>query len=215
MPGTVPHLCRQRWMLAAIALACLAGPTAGAFAQEPDPAPLWNAFPLNPSTSTGATTPEHPTGAPLRAPQASRTRPSAAAGDSDGGAPPLVAAIAFYGVLAALAAIGVGALTLRLLRRRTPLVTCEISWSPDEDGHAFRATAQLGGDEELVVARSRRFQRGSPEPPDYDAASHAAYDELLRNLYADGWLPYERGREWWAMRLRRTATSEPTTTRDG
>ena len=163
----------------------------------------------------GLDDPEHPTGTPLRAPQASRARPAAAAGDSGGGAPPLVAAIAFYGVLAALAAIGAGALTLRLLRRRTPPVTCEIRWSPDEDGHAFRATAQLGGDEELVVARSRRFERGSPEPPDYDAASHAAYDELLRNLYADGRLPYERGREWWAMRLRRTATPEPTATRDG
>ena len=93
-----------------------------------------------------------------------------------------------------------------MVRRRRRPVTCEISWSPGEQGDAFRATAQLDGDEERVVARSRRFERRSPEPPDYDAASHEAYDQLLRDLYADGWQPYERGRHWWEMRLRRTAT---------
>jgi hypothetical protein len=65
------------------------------------------------------------------------------------------------------------------------------------------------------VAQSHRFKRHSPEPPAYDAASLAAYDELLRNLYADGWLPYERGREWWEMRLRRTASRETTSSRNG
>jgi hypothetical protein len=66
------------------------------------------------------------------------------------------------------------------------------------------------------VARSGRFDRATAEPPEYDAASHAAYDQLLSDLYADGWLPYERGREWWAMRLRRTTAPETRTpARDG
>ena len=38
--------------------------------------------------------------------------------------------------------------------------------------------------------------------PDDDAASHEAYEQLLRALYAEGWQPYERGRQWWEMRLR-------------
>ena len=59
------------------------------------------------------------------------------------------------------------------------------------------------------MAESRRFERRPPDAPDEDAASKAAYAELLRDLVADGWQPYERGRDWWAMRLRRTASAEP------
>jgi hypothetical protein len=215
MSGLVP---RWRWrrVPALVALACLLGPSAAALAQEPDPAPLWKAYPLSPQQSSGSTGPERPTGAPLRAPAPART----AAADTTGERPsrqgtPVAVALAFYGALAGVCAISAGTLTMRVIRRRAQQVICEISWSPGADGDAFRATAQRDGEEAWVVAQSRRFERGTPDPPAYDDASHAAYDELLRNLYADGWLPYERGREWWAMRLRRTASPELTSSRDG
>jgi hypothetical protein len=62
------------------------------------------------------------------------------------------------------------------MRRRSQPVTREITWSPGEDGDAFRATARLDGEEQWIVAQSRRFARDSPDPPAYDAASHAAYE---------------------------------------
>jgi hypothetical protein len=66
------------------------------------------------------------------------------------------------------------------------------------------------------VARSGLIDRRTAERPEYDAASHAAYDQLLSDLYADGWLPYERGHEWWEMRLRHSDTSNrPAPSRDG
>lgn len=146
-----------------------------------------------------------------RAPQRSplivdETRPPRANANSGAAARtavPLGVAIAFYLALGILSAVGVGAATLYVVRRRAQPVICEITWSPGEQGAAFLATAQRGGQEEWVVARSGRFDRSAAEPPEYDAASHA-YDQLLTDLYADGWLPYERGREWWEMRLRRT-----------
>jgi hypothetical protein len=204
----------QRAVLALTALTCLAGPvlTTAALAQQPDPAPLWKAYPL--SNSKGAKPAANPAD-PLPLPNTARSSaPPAGPRASHHASPPLGVAIAFYGALAGLAAVVVGGATLRVVRRRAKPVVCEISWSPGEDGDAFCATAQLGDDEQWLVARSRRFERRSPEPPDYDAASQAAYDQLVRDLYADGWLPYERGREWWAMRLRRDVTSEtPTSTR--
>ena len=86
---------------------------------------------------------------------------------------------------------------------RAQPVICEISWSPGEQGAAFLATAQRRPERNgsWPIAALRRAAAGAP---DDDAASHAAYDQLLNDLYADGWLPYERGREWWEMRLRRT-----------
>ena len=124
-------------------------------------------------------------------------------------------AVVSYVALGFLAVIGVGAATRRVVRRRRRPVTCEISLAPGEYGDAFLAV-QLDGDEERVVARSRRFERHSPEPPDDDAASHEAYEQLLRALYAEGWQPYERGRQWWEMRLRQAATTEaPTPARHG
>jgi hypothetical protein len=212
MPGPVPLL---RCVPALVALACLVAPAAPALAQQPDPAPLWKAYPLTPDRSSGTTSGEHPTGAPLRVPEPGRPHLSAPDGSRAGAGTPLVIAVAFYGALAGLCAIAAGALTMRVMRRRAEPVICQISWSPGEEGDAFRATAQIDGDEPWVVAQSHRFERRSPDPPAYDAASLAAYDELLRNLYADGWLPYERGREWWEMRLRRTASPEPTSSRDG
>ena len=92
-------------------------------------------------------------------------------------------------------------------RARTP-VTCEISWSPGERDGAFRATAMVTNDEPRVVAESRRFQRRPPDTPDEDAASQAAYAELVRELVSDGWEPYDHGRDWWATRLRRVPSDE-------
>jgi hypothetical protein len=216
MPGPVPLPRRSRCVPALVALACLLGPAAAALAQQPTPAPLWKAYPLSPKKPSGSTPREHPTGAPLRVPAPARSRPARTddVGSTEQGTP-LGAAIAFYGALAGLCAIAVGALTMHVMRSRSQLVTCEITWAPGEEGDAFRATAQLGGEEPWIVAQSRRFERRSPDPPAYDPASHAAYDELLRDLYADGWLPYERGREWWAMRLRRTANAGLTSSRHG
>jgi len=215
MYGPVPHS-RWRCVLALVALACLLGPSATALAQQPDPAPLWKAYPLSPQKPSASTAGERPTGAPLRVPAPTRTIDARASGEpTSGGGTPVAVAVAFYGALAGLCAIAVGALTMRVLRRRAQPVICEISWSPGDDGDAFRATAQRDGEEEWIVAQSRRFERRTPDPPAYDDASHAAYDELLRNLYADGWLPYERGREWWAMRLRRPTSPELTSSRDG
>jgi hypothetical protein len=213
MSGHVPHLIRQGPVLALTALTCLIAlaSTTAALAQAPDPAPLWKAYPLNPPKSTGTNRVPRPHSAPR---QVDETRRSGASADRD--AAPLAVAIAFYGVLAGLCALGVGTARAHVLRRRARPITCEIRWSPDEQGNTFRATAHLDGEEEWVVAQSGRFERRSPEPPEYDGASHAAYDQLLSTLYADGWLPYERGREWWAMRLRRTPGSgTPTPTRDG
>ncbi len=58
------------------------------------------------------------------------------------------------------------------------------------------------------MAESRRFQRRSPDTPDDDAASQAAYAELVRELVSDGWEPYDHGRDWWATRLRRVPSDE-------
>jgi hypothetical protein len=213
----VPHSTRQRPVMALTALMCLlcTAPTNAALAQQPDPSPLWKAFPLTPDNAPG--TPDKAPGAkPAKRPNntllrffdTQDSRPAVNADGPDRSSAPVGVAIAFYVALGCLAAIGVGAATLHAVRRRTRAVTCEISWSPGEEGDAFLATAQLDGTEEVVVAESRRFERRSPEAPEYDEASREAYDQLLHDLYADGWLPYERGREWWEMRLRHEATSE-------
>jgi hypothetical protein len=204
-------------LAAVLGLLAAAAPTTAALAQAPDPGPLWKAYPLSPGKATGAKPAERPNGAPLTV---DGTPPSRTTVTLDApartAAVPLAASIAFYLALAILSAVGVGAATLYLVRRRARPVVCEITWWPDEEGDAFLATAQRKGAGEWVVARSGRFDRTADAPPEYDAASHAAYDQLLSDLYADGWLPYERGREWWEMRLRRTTAPQAATpARDG
>jgi hypothetical protein len=214
MSMPVPRSASPKSVFALAAVLCLmaaaAAPTTAALAQTPDPAPLWKAYPLTPGKATGAKPAEHPNGAPLIVDETRPPRADANSGAAARTAVPLGVAIAFYFALGILSAIGVGAATLYVVRRRAQPVTCEISWSPGEQGAAFLATAQRGGQEEWVVARSGRFDRSAAEPPEYDTASHA-YDQLLSDLYADGWLPYERGREWWAMRLRRPNAPETST----
>jgi hypothetical protein len=212
MSVPVPRFAKPSSVLALVALACLmsaAATATAARAQAPDPAPLWKAYPLSPGRTTGANPPERPNGAPLIVDETPPSRTNETLDAPAQMSVPLGVAIAFYLALAVLSALGVGAATLYVVRRRAQPVTCEISWAPAEQGAAFLATAQRNGQEKWVVARSGRFDRGTTEPPEYDAASHAAYDQLLSELYADGWLPYERGREWWEMRLRRTTAPEP------
>lgn len=215
----VPRFASPRSVFAVVAVLCLlaaAAPTSAALAQTPDPAPLWKAYPLTPDMTTGAKPAERPSGGPLTVDEAPPSRTTVTLDAPARTAVPLGVSIAFYLALAILSAVGVGAATLYLVRRRAKPVICEISWAPGEQGAAFLATAQRGDQEQWVVARSGRFDRGATEPPEYDAASHAAYDQLLNDLYADGWLPYERGREWWEMRLRRpTAPETATPARDG
>jgi hypothetical protein len=215
----VPRSASPRSVLALAAVLCLmaaAAPTTAALAQAPDPDPLWKAYPLTPGKTTGAKPAERPDGAPLTVDEAPPSRTTVTLDAPARATVPLGVSIAFYLALAILSAVGVGAATLYVVRRRAQPVICEITWSPGEQGAAFLATAQRGDREEWVVARSGRFDRGTTEPPEYDAASHAAYDQLLSDLYADGWLPYERGREWWEMRLRRTTAPEAATpARDG
>jgi hypothetical protein len=211
-------------VLALVASLCLMASAmpAAALAQAPDPGPLWKAYPLSPGKSgSGSAKPaERPNGDPLSIDQ-SPSRPAGAPASTQADRPtltsvPLAVSIAFYVALAMLSALAVGSATLWFVRRRARPVVCEITWSPDEEGDAFLATAQREGEGEWVVARSGRFDRATDAPPEYDAASHAAYDQLLNELYADGWQPYERGREWWEMRLRRSETSDaPTPSRDG
>lgn len=211
-------------VLAVAASLCLmagAAPMA-ALAQAPDPGPLWKAYPLSPGKpGAGRATPaERPNEDPLSIGQRPPSRAGAPASTKADRAVlrsvPLAVSIAFYAALAMLSALAVGSATLWFVRRRARPVVCQITWSPDEEGDAFLATAQREGEEEWVVARSGRFDRASDEPPEYDAASHAAYDQLLNELFADGWQPYERGRQWWEMRLRRSETSDaPTPSRDG
>ena len=214
----VPHSATPTSGFALAAVLCLlaaAAPTTAALAQGPDPAPLWKAYPLAPGETTGAKPAERPNGAPLIVDQPPPARTNQTLDAPTGVKVPVGVAIAFYFALGMLSAIGVGAATLHLMRRRARPVICEITWSPGEQDAAFLATARRGRQEEWVVARSGRFDRSTAEPPAYDAASHA-YDQLLSDLYADGWLPYERGREWWEMRLRRaTGPQTPTRTRDG
>jgi hypothetical protein len=220
----VPRFAPRSPVLALAALLCLlaSGAPTIALAQQPDPGPLWKAYPLSPEKSGagGAKPTERPTGAPLGIDQTPPPRGDAAVRtDTDRAkltSVPLAVSVAFYVALAMLSALAVGSATLWFVRRRARPVVCEISWWPDEQGDAFLATAQREGEEQWVVARSGRFDRRTAEPPEYDAASRAAYDQLLSDLYADGWLPYERGREWWEMRLRRSKIPHaPTPSRDG
>jgi hypothetical protein len=221
----VPRLSPTPSVLALAASLCLMASAvpAAALAQEPDPGPLWNAYPLTSGKSgaSGAKPAERPNGAPLSIDQTPPPRGGGGTSTETDRATltsvPLAVSVAFYVALAMLSALAVGSATLWFVRRRARPVVCEITWSPDEEGDAFLATAQREGEEQWVVARSGRFDRTTDAPPEYDAASHAAYDQLLNELYADGWQPYERGRQWWEMRLRRSETSDTprTPVRDG
>jgi hypothetical protein len=194
-----PHPSWQRFALPLIAgtLIC-AGAVSAADASSPSGKPLWDAYPLD----AGSDTP-----APTSRPTATTTTPQAAPlprlhGEAGGRS--IVAQIAFFGSLGAVLLMTVTATGLRVARRRRAGVTCEIWWSPADEGGAFCATALERGDAPRLVAASPRFARSEPGAPDEDVASRQAYAELVRKLVSEGWEPYERGTAWWEMRLRRT-----------
>lgn len=205
MSTLVRHRARQRASPALIAALCLAcaGSAVAAKPSSPSAEPLWQAFPLDAGKSTSTARPpaQHTSARPARSMPLDLPAPRVA--------PPAVV-ILFY------AAIGIGAvcvarLALQHVRRRRSRapVTCEISWAPGGHGGAFRATAFDTEDKPRLVAESRRFERQPPPLPDEDAASRDAYVELVRNLVSEGWEPYERGREWWALSLRRNPPAPP------
>lgn len=174
----------------------------GADGTRPTPDPLWKAFPLQTGRPTDAQSVQAPKlfAAPAQPPEAQA--PAAAQG------PSATVTIVFFGAVVVLIVCLALAARRALRRRARRPVTCEISWSPGERDGAFRATATATGDEPRVVAESRRFTRRPPDAPDEDAASKAAYAELVRDLVSDGWEPYDHGRDWWATRLRRTPSAE-------
>ena len=208
---SVPPFPRSRSALALVVATCAAAPALGATAaaQSPDPGSLWKAYPLSPRTTAPA---ERPTGDPLQIQAPGSREPIVTADEKpDHTSVPLSVSIAFYAGLAALAALLVAAAVPPIARRRARPVTCEITFSPGTDGDAFMATSRSPGREERLVALSPRFPREPRNTPEYDAASHAAYEKLLDDLYADGWLPYELGRQWWETRLRRPTKADKRT----
>ena len=91
-------------------------PPTAALAQQPDPAPLWRAYPLSPQKPAGLDGPRAPHGprrcASPRRPRTNDARASGsrAAGERTSGAgTPIAVAVAFYGALAGLCAIAAGA----------------------------------------------------------------------------------------------------------
>ena len=186
----LPHLPRQRSALALTALTCVlcAAPTTAALAQQPDATPLWKAYPL--------------THAKGRAEARTSARP--------GSAHALGSDRALGGQLAcADAPRSHGASPLgchRVLRRRWRCVAVVASGAARSRG---APTSQDRRVRDQLVARATRATPSSPprdwtassnglsrgrgassaarrSVPAYDAASREAYEQLLRDLYADG-----------------------------
>ena len=128
-----------------------------------------------------------------------------AAGSPRAGLAPL-AVIVFDVVIVGLV-VSVAGLALRCVRRprSRESVTCEISWSPGGHGGAFRATVFAAGDKPRLVAESRPLEGRPPVLPDAAARSYDAYARLV----SQGWEPFDRGRDWWAVRLRRIPSAGP------
>jgi hypothetical protein len=179
-----------------------AGAVGAADASQPSGKPLWDAYPLD----TGSDTPAPASSAPATTTTAPQAAPLPRL-HGDAGGTSIVVQIAFFGCLGAVLLMAATATALRVARRRRAGVTCEIWWSPADEGGAFWATALERGDAPRLVAASRRFERSQPGAPDEDVASRQAYAELVRKLVSEGWEPYERGTAWWEMRLRRTEGS--------
>ena len=148
-----------------------AAPTTAALAQAPDPDPLWKAYPLTPGKTTGAKPAERPDGAPLTVDEAPPSRTTVTLDAPARATVPLGVSIAFYLALAILSAVGVGAATLYVVRRRAQPVICEISWSPGEQGAAFLATAQRAIErngswrDRAASTAARPSRRSTTRPP--------------------------------------------------
>jgi hypothetical protein len=198
-----PHPSWQRYALPLIAgLLICAGAVGAADASQPSGKPLWDAYPLD----TGSDIPAPASSVPAPTTTTSQAAPLPRL-RGDAGGTSIVAQIAFFGCLGAVVLMAATAMGLRVARRRRAQATCEIWWSPGDEGGAFWATALERGDAPRLVAASRRFERSQPGAPDEDVASRQVYAELVRQLVSEGWEPYERGTAWWEMRLRRAEGS--------
>ena len=95
------------------------------------------------------------------------------------------------------------------MRRRSQPMTCEIRWSPGERGRRVprhHARRRRGGVDRGAVAALRAPLAGA-------AGVRRRVPRRVRRAVAatstpTAGMPYERGREWWAMRLRRDASPE-------
>ena len=195
----VPHLPRPGSVLATTALTCAlcAAPTTAALGAAARSHPALEGLSAEAGHVDRARSPPSARSARRCPPRRRRTRARRSRGVLPHPGAPLAVAVVSYVALGFLAVVG---------RRRGDAaracvvgarpVTCEISLV------AGRAAAMRSSHR---AARRRRgagrganrgaSNAGRRSRRDDDAASHEAYDELLRELYADGWQPYERGRD--------------------
>jgi hypothetical protein len=205
MSASLPPFAWQRVapeLVAALCVAC-AGSAVAADRPRASAEPLWKGYPLDTGEPTNAA---HPAGA-ARDHHDDATR---AAGSPRAGLAPLAVVIVFDAVIVGLV-VSVAGLARRCVRRprSRESATCEISWSQGGHGRAFRATVFAAGDKPRLVAESRPLEGRPPVLPDEGARSHDAYAELVRNLVSQGWEPFDRGRDWGAVRLRRIPSAGP------
>jgi hypothetical protein len=197
MSASLPPFAWQR-VAPALRVAC-AGSAVAAGRPRPSAEPLWKVYPLDTGEPTSA---GHPAGA-TGGHHDDATR---AAGSPRAGLAPLAVVTVFYAVIVGLV-VSVAGLALRYVRRRRlrESVTCEISWSEGGHGGAFRATVLAGGDKPRLVAESRPLEGRPPVLPDEGARSYDAYASLV----SQGLEPFDRGRDWRAVRLRRIPSAGP------
>jgi hypothetical protein len=206
MTAHVPHLRRSGSVARydRVGLLLCAASRRPRLAQQPDPEPLWKAYPLAPRTSTNA--------APSSAPQRCAQRAALTCGAYAWTAPlgrrrPLAVAVVAYGALAFLAFVVIGATARHIAAPQGGTGHVRDQLGPRRRGRRLprRAAGRRRGTRRGAVSGASSAARLSPRTT--IAASHEAYEQLLRALYAEGWQPYERGRQWWEMRLRHRATS--------
>jgi len=170
---------------------------------RPSAEPLWKAYPLDRGKPTSAAHPPAQRATTTTMPLVRLDPPARRLA-------PLAVVIVFYAVLVGLVVrvAGPALRCVRLRRSREP-VTCEMSWSQGGRGGGVRATMLAAGDEPRLVAESRPLEGRPPVLPDEGARSYDAYAELVRNLVSQGREPFDRGRDWCAVRPRRIPSAGP------
>ena len=196
MSASLPPFAWQR-VAPALCVAC-AGSAVAAGRSRPSAEPLWKGYPLDTREPTSAAHPPAQRATTTTTPLVRLDPPAPAVA-------PLAVVTVFYAVIAGLV-VCVAQLARRHVRRRRPRdpVTCEISWSQGGHGGVFRATVFAAGDKPRLVAESRPLE-GRPVVPDEGARSYAAYASLV----SQGREPFDRGRDWWTVRLRRSPSAGP------
>ena len=201
MSASLPPFAWQRVAPAVVAALCVtcAGSAVAADRPRPSAEPLWKAYPLDRGKPTSAAHPPAQRATTTTTPLVRLDPPAR-------GLAPLAVVIVFYAVIVGLV-VSVAGLALRRVRRRRSRepVTCEISWSQGGHGGAFRATVFAAGDKPRLVAESRPLEGRPPVLPDDGARSYEAYASLV----SQGWEPFDRDRDWWAVRLRRIPSAGP------